>query len=118
MTNNNTHSVDATDRTLGRVASEVAKLLMGKDSATFERNEVSKNKVNLINVSKAKIDPKKFRAKTYLSYSGYPGGLKERTMERVIEKKGYSEVFRKAVYGMLPINKLRDKMIKNLTISE
>ncbi len=115
---NNTHTVDATDRTLGRVSSEVAKLLMGKDSATFERNEVSKNKVTLINVSKAKIDPKKFREKIYLSYSGYPGGLKERTMERMIEKKGYSEVFKKAVYGMLPINKLRDKMIKNLTIVE
>ncbi len=112
------YTIDAEGKTLGRTASQIAKLLMGKDSATFQKNQVAKNKVSLINVSKAKIDPKKFKTKTYASYSGYPGGLKETTMERVIEKKGYSEVFKKAVYGMLPINKLRDVVIKNLTISE
>ncbi len=112
------YTIDASDKTLGRTASGIAKLLMGKDSASFERNTVAGNKVVVTNASKLKISTTKMKTKTYSSYSGYPGGLKERTMERVIEKKGYSEIFRKAVYGMLPINKLRDKMIKNLTISE
>lgn len=112
------YTVDATDKTLGRTASHVAKLLMGKDSAEFERHQVAKNKVALINVSKARVDETKLKTKKYLSYSGYPGGQKVQTMEKVIEKKGYSEVFRKAIYGMLPGNKLRDKMMQNLTITE
>lgn len=103
---------------MGRVASQVAKLLMGKDSASFERNEVSGNKVTVINASKLKVTTTKLNTKLYSSYSGYPGGLKQEKMGKIVDKKGYSEVLRKAVYGMLPINKLRDKVIKNLTMSE
>jgi large subunit ribosomal protein L13 len=112
------YTVDAKEKTLGRTASHVAKLLMGKDSASFERNEVARNKVLLTNVSKIKISESKLKNKEYLSYSGYPGGLKKSKMEKVVEKKGYSEIFRKAVYGMLPANKLRDRVMKNLTIEE
>lgn len=115
---NKTHTVDASGQSLGRVASAVAKLLMGKDSASFERHTVSGNKVTVTNASKLKISTTKMNTKTYSSYSGYPGGLKQEKMGKVVEKKGYSEVLRKAVYGMLPINKLRDKVIKNLTIAE
>jgi len=56
--------------------------------------------------------------KTYSRYSGYPGGLKQPTMKMVVAKKGYSELFKEAVSGMLPKNKLRSKMMKNLKISE
>lgn len=113
-----THTIDATGKTLGRTASNVAKILIGKSSASFERNKIAATKVSLINVSKAKIDPKKLGTKIYTRYSGYPGGKTDEKMSRVIEKKGYSEIFKNAVYGMIPANKLRDKIMKNLIISE
>lgn len=113
-----THTIDATGKTLGRTASMVAKLLMGKDSASFEKNEVSGNKVHLINVSKATIDPRKLTTKFYERYSGYPGGLTKERMDMLVARKGYSEIFMLAVYGMLPGNKLRATLMKNLTISE
>jgi large subunit ribosomal protein L13 len=118
MNTHTTHTIDASGKSLGRVASSVAKLLMGKDSAAFERNTVASTKVTVTNASKLSVSTKKMNTKTYNSYSGYPGGLKQEKMAKVVDKKGYSEVLRKAVYGMLPINKLRDKVIKNLTISE
>ena len=113
-----TFTIDATDKTLGRTASAVAKLLMGKDNTSFEKNIVSTNKVSIINASKASIDPKKLTAKFYERYSGYPGGLTKERMDMIIARKGYSEVFKLAVYGMLPGNKLRARLMKNLTVSE
>ena len=112
------HTVDAKGKALGRTASAVAKLLMGKDKATFERNQVTGDKVNLINVSQAKIGRTKLEVKTYARYSGYPGGLTQEKMKNVVGRKGYSEVFKLAIYGMLPANKLRPEIMKNLTISE
>ena len=113
-----THIIDATGKTLGRTASAVASLLMGKNSADFEKNQVSGNKVNLINVSKATIDPRKLTTKFYERYSGYPGGLTKERMDMLIARRGYSEIFSLAVYGMLPANRLRTTLMKNLTISE
>ncbi len=112
------HTIDAQGKTLGRTATAVAKLLMGKDSPTFERNKVSTNKVHLVNVSKAKIDSKKMDTKTYARYSLYPGGLVKEKMGHMAVRKGYGELFKLAVYGMLPNNKLRPILMKNLTISE
>jgi large subunit ribosomal protein L13 len=112
------YTIDATEKKLGRVATEAAVLLMGKNTTTFARNIVPKVQVHITNASKAAITPKKLTEKEYLRYSGYPGGLKSRTMAQVVEKKGYGEVFRKAVYGMLPGNKLRSIMMKNLVVEE
>lgn len=112
------YTIDATNRKLGRVATEAAVFLVGKERPDFERNKLSGNLVEIINTSKADIDVKKIETKEYNRYSGYPGGLKTETMKKVISKKGYVEVFKKAVYGMLPSNRLRDKMMKNLTITE
>ncbi len=112
------HTIDATNKSLGRVASEAATYLMGKHSPQFVRNKVLDTQVTIINASKAKIDAKKLETKEYETYSGYPGGLKLRTMDNVVSKKGYSEVFKIAVYGMLPNNRLRAIMMKNLTITE
>ncbi len=112
------HTIDAKGKKLGRVATEVASFLMGKDTPDFSRNSARNVKVNVVNASGLDINPKKKEEKTYKSFSGYPGGLKTSTMEKVIEKKGYAEVLRKAVYGMLPGNKLRAQMMKNLKISE
>jgi len=112
------YTIDATDKSLGRIASQAAVFLMGKDTPEFKRNIAPVVKVTIQNAAKAKITPKKMKEKTYQNYSGYPGGRKVMNMEKVIEKKGYEEVFKKAVYGMLPTNKLRKVMMKNLIITE
>ena len=112
------HIIDAKDKSLGRVATVAAVFLMGKDSPAFQRNVAPDVKVKILNASKAKISAKKMKEKTYQQYSGYPGGRKVINMEKLVEKKGYEEVFRKAVRGMLPGNKLRSVMLKNLVIEE
>lgn len=112
------YTIDAKGKKLGRVASEAAVKLMGKDVVTFSRNTASSNEVEIINAGKADIADKKKTEKYYKTFSGYPGGLTKTKMTRVIEKKGVSEVFRHAVSGMLPKNKLRSIMIKSLKISE
>lgn len=110
--------LDAANKRIGRVATDAAVFLMGKNLPDFKRNEVPEVTVEIKNTSKALIDPKKMDQKTYSRYSGYPGGLKQPTMKQVSAKKGYSELFREAVSGMLPKNKLRSKMLNHLIITE
>ncbi len=112
------YTLDAENKAVGRVATEAAVLLMGKNMPNFQRNVAPEVTVTITNTSKAKIDPKKRGQKTYSRYSGYPGGLKQPTMDDLIAKKGYGEVFREAVSGMLPKNKLRTIMLKNLKVTE
>ena len=112
------YTLDAQNKKIGRVATEAAVFLMGKNLPKFARNAIPDVRVEIKNTSKALIDDKKKSQKTYSRYSGYPGGLKQPTMNEVIVKKGYSEIFRIAVYGMLPKNKLRARMLKNLIITE
>lgn len=110
------HTLDAQGKKLGRIASEAAKLLMGKNRVDFVRNAIPNVKVTIINTSKADITNKKLDGKVYTSYSGYPGGLKQSSMKKVVSDKGTKEAFKKAVYGMLPVNKLRAKMMLNLKV--
>ncbi|MEX0673097.1 MAG: 50S ribosomal protein L13 [Candidatus Paceibacterota bacterium] len=112
------HTINAQNRSLGRVASEAAKILMGKHEPSFERHEIAQVTVRIQNAAKADISSKKMDEKVYMSYSGYPGGRTDRTRRKVIEQKGYGDVFRRAVYGMLPANKLRKQIMKNLVIEE
>jgi large subunit ribosomal protein L13 len=112
------YTIDASGKKIGRVASQIAHLLMGKEAVGFSRNTHSENEVEVVNAGKASITDKKKETKRYFSYSLYPGGFKELTMKRAIEKGGVSDVLRRAVNGMLPKNKLRSLMIKNLKISE
>ena len=113
------YTVDATNRSLGRVATEVASLLMGKNTTTFVRNANPGVTVKLVNASKITIpNQKKLLEKTYNSFSGYPGGLKQTTMAHMIEKKGYSEILTQAVKGMLPKNKLQTDLMKHLIVTE
>lgn len=116
----NTHmkTIDATNKKIGRVASEAAKILMGKDSPMYEANKVTTVGVHIINASKADISEKKKGEKEYKWFTGYPSGLKSRTLDEMMVKRGVSEVFRKAIMGMLPKNRLRAEMIKKLKISE
>jgi large subunit ribosomal protein L13 len=112
------HTIDATNKSLGRLASEIAILLMGKNNAVFARNIVSANTVTVTNASKMKIAAPRMTEKTYKRFSGYPGGLREETMAHTIAKKGYQEILTLAVKGMLPDNKLKKEMLKHLTVSE
>jgi large subunit ribosomal protein L13 len=112
------YTLDAENKKIGRIATQAAVYLMGKNLPLFKRNSIPEVIVEIKNAAKVSINEKKKLAKTYSRYSGYPGGLKQPTMEKVIAKKGYSEIFREAVLGMLPKNKLRTKMIKNLVITE
>ncbi len=110
--------IDAAGKTLGRVSSQIAMSLMGKDKATFERNIYSGRPVKVLNSSKIKINPKKLENITHKRYSGYPGGLRVQTGTEIATKKGMKEMVRLAVYDMLPGNKIRPKMMKNLKIED
>lgn len=112
------YTLDATNKSLGRIASRAATLLMGKNSALFVRNAVSNNTVLVTNASKIKLDPKKLEQKFYKSYSGYPGGLNETKMSNLLSKKGCREAVTIAVRGMLPDNKLKKEFLKNLTVTD
>ena len=112
------HSIDAEGKSLGRVASTAAKALIGKEDPAFAKNVVSPCIVEIRNASKVLVSGKKMDTKRYSRYSGYPGGLKKVPIRQMIATKGYSEVLRKAVYGMLPKNKLRTRRMKQLIISQ
>jgi|SRR3989344_1938737 len=113
-----TKTIDAKGRTLGRVASEVAMNLMGKTKATYERHKYSGMPVRVINASKISITAKKLEDIRHLRYSGMPGGLKITKAGKTVEKKGFRELLRLSIYRMLPSNKLRREMLKNLKIEE
>lgn len=108
--------ISAKGRSLGRVATEAARILMGKDTPHFSPNLAPRVRLTITDVSTLTITPVKRGQKTYARYSGYPGGLKKDTMDDVITKKGIQEVFRLAVYGMLPANKLRAPRMKALVL--
>lgn len=112
------YKIDASGKKIGRLSSEIAKILMGKNITEFAKNKIPNVKVSVINASKTEITAKKKSDTFFTRYSGYPGGLKEASLSQVIDKKGVKEVIRKSVLGMLPKNSLQSKMIKNLTISE
>ena len=113
-----TKIIDANNRVLGRVASEVAMSLMGKTKPTFERNTYSGIPVKVINASKINITPKKLAEMYHTRYSGIPGGLRVMSGTYTVEKKGLKELIKLAIYQMLPDNKLRRSMMKNLTIQD
>ena len=112
------YTIDASGKKLGRVASEVAALLMGKSLVTVERNTVADVSVHVKNAAQLSFDKKIVGQTTFLRHTGYPGGLRGTSMEKFVEKKGYGELMRKTVYGMLPMNKLRAKMIKHLVVTD
>jgi large subunit ribosomal protein L13 len=113
-----TLEINAEGEKLGRIATKAAAFLMGKNDTSFARNKTPDIEVKVTNVSKMAIADSKKSAKLYKHYTGYPGGLREEKMGKIIDKKGYGEIFKKAVYGMLPSNKLRPLRMKMLIIEE
>lgn len=113
-----TYTIDATGKSIGRVASEAAKLLMGKNTASFTKHIQTDVTVIIEHASNVVVSDKKKRMKLYSSYSGYQGGLTQRSLGHVIEKRGMREALKHAVRGMLPNNKLRPGRLKRLTIKD
>lgn len=111
-----THTIDAAGKVLGRLATEIAILLRGKNKPDFALHKEMGDFVTIKNIDKLKVTGKKMTDKIYFRHSGWPGGLTEKPMEKVIAEKGMAEVLKKAVWGMLPKNKLRAIQIKRLKI--
>ena len=109
-------TIDANNKTLGRVASAAAKALLGKHTADFAKNIVSPEEVKVTNIEGLKISGDKATQKEYIRYSGYPGGQKSETYAELTARRGNREALRRAVLGMLPKNKLQMRRIKNLVI--
>jgi large subunit ribosomal protein L13 len=107
--------VDATNVVLGRLATKVARMLIGKDKPSFTPYLDSGDHVVVINADKVRMTGNKVEQKIYYSHSGYPGGLKEVPAKRVRETKPEWMV-REAVLGMLPKNKLRARRAKKLRV--
>jgi large subunit ribosomal protein L13 len=112
-----THIIDANNKVLGRLASEIAILLRGKNKPDFAPYKDIGDNVLVKNVEKLKFTGKKMEQKKYYRHSGYLGGLKEMPLKKLF-KENPKEVLRKAVWGMLPKNKLRAKMIKRLKFAK
>ncbi len=112
------YTINAEGRTLGRVASEAAKALMGKKLPNYVANEVADVTIVIENASKTKATEKRMLETLHEKYSGFPGGLRFKTNAEIIERKGWEELYRLAVYGMLPANKLIPLMMKKLTVRE
>ena len=107
--------VDAEGKTLGRLASEVASVLRGKNKPTYTPHVDCGDNVIVVNAEKVSVTGKKRKEKIYVSYSGFPGGKKEVTFEEMQAKKP-EEIIRHAVKGMLPEGKLGRRMFKKLHV--
>ncbi len=107
--------VDAKDKILGRLATRIASILRGKDKVIFSPHQDTGDEVIVINASKIKVTGKKLSQKEYKRYSAYPGGLNIENLETVL-RKDPERVIRHAVHGMLPKNKLGEKMLKKLRV--
>lgn len=107
--------VDADGAILGRLATQIASTLRGKHKATFAPHLDTGDAVVVVNAAKIKVTGKKLQDKAYVRHSGYPGGFKSETLERLLERRP-EEVIRRAVRGMLPQNRLGDQMARKLYI--
>jgi large subunit ribosomal protein L13 len=110
-----TRVIDADGMVLGKLATEAAKILMGKDKATYTPYMDTGDRVIVINAAKVKVTGSKLEQKTYKRHSTYPGGFRETKMGDLLEDKP-EEVVRKAIRGMVPRGTLGDSMMSKLTI--
>lgn len=107
--------VDAQDAVLGRLATQIATVLRGKNKAIFTPSVDTGDFVIVVNAEKIALTGRKLSDKMYYSHTGFPGGLKEITAGKLLEKKP-EDIIRKAVKGMLPKNKLARHMLKKLKV--
>ena len=111
----NWHLVDAEDKVLGRLAVKIASILSGKNKAQYSPNADLGDFVVVVNAEKVKVTGNKSSQKNYYHHTGYPGGLKTKSFEKMQEDSP-EKIIEKAVKGMLPKNKLANQIIKKLKV--
>ncbi len=109
------HVIDADGQTLGRLASEISRLLRGKNKTRYTPHVDTGDFVVVVNAEKVVVTGRKAEQKVYRRHSGYPGGLKETSYEQMLARKP-TEVLRKAVHGMMPRTRLARKQFKKLKL--
>src|SRR5882724_4061419 len=109
------HLIDMKGQTLGRASTQIAKFLMGKSKPYFVRNQDCGDYVVVINAKDLKVTGNKEEQKNYYRHSGYPGGFKQETLKELRARKP-ELIVTYAVKGMLPQNKLRDRMLRRLFV--
>jgi len=109
------HFLDATDKVLGRFATDIAKVLIGKNKAEFTPNANVGDKVVIVNAEKIVVTGKKNTDKLYIHHTGFPGGLRTEAYKHLKARKP-EQILKEAILGMLPKNKLRADRINNLYI--
>ena len=107
--------VDATDETLGRLASRIARVLVGKPKPNYTPNLDGGDHVIVLNAAKVAVSRDKLDAKIYARHSGYPGGYKEETLGHLMERRP-EEAVRRAVKGMVPHSRLGAQQLRKLKI--
>jgi large subunit ribosomal protein L13 len=107
--------VDASGQTLGRLASEVAQIVRGKHKPIYSPSIDAGDYVIVVNAEKVRVTGRKLDQKMYYRHSGYPGGLKQKSLRRMLEERP-TQVIEHAVRGMLPKNRLGRKMIRKLKV--
>ena len=111
------HLIDAENKTLGRLSSRVSSILMGKNKSQYTPNNDLGDFVVIVNAEKIKLTGNKESQKKYFRHSGYPGGLKSTNVQELRKDKP-EQIILRAVKGMLPKNKLADKMISKLKVNK
>lgn len=111
--NRETHTFDAKGKVLGRLATKIATLLQGKHKPTYAPHKDCGDTVVVKNPAQIHLSGKKKKRKKYYHHSGYPGGLKETEFKELLDERP-QEVIKRAVWNMLPKNKLRQQRIKRL----
>lgn len=109
------HVIDASDKTLGRLSTQIARLLMGKHKPMFTHNQDTGDFVVVINADRVRVSGNKAKQKLYYRHSGYPGGLKSITLEKTMQNNP-TRVIEYAVKGMLPHTRLGARMRKRLRV--
>ena len=112
------YDIDASGMTIGRVASEAAKALMGKTFPDYTPHIPSVVRVTISNAKKIRTTEKKRQQKSYTRYSGYPGGLKTESLASLVGRRGNGAAVRKAIERMLPRNTMKTARLKTLVITE
>ena len=107
------YTIDASNRVVGRLASEVATIIRGKTSAEYSPHVLPQVNVTILNIDKIKISEKKLDSTFYYHYSGYPGGMKSRSVRDFFEKSPKS-LFLKVIDNMIPANKLKKSILKRI----
>jgi large subunit ribosomal protein L13 len=115
--NREKYTIDASGKVLGRLATKIALLLRGKNKQGFVPYKDEGDFVTVKNAKDVKVSGRKMDQKIYYHYTGYTGGLRRTPIKRMLQNKP-AEVLKKAVYRMLPDNKLRDRMIKRLKFED